>query len=119
MRQAVMTQPGQIEFRDAEKPAIANDQVLIQVKRIGICGSDIHVFHGRHPYTSYPIVQGHEVSGAIAEVDRDVAGASRPDVAPERHQWAPRRAPLPEAPQASNSSSISMSLGRGSPTTLV
>ena len=74
MRQAVMTQPGRIEFRDAEKPAPANDQVLIQVKRIGICGSDIHVFHGRHPYTSYPVVQGHEVSGAIAEVGRDVEG---------------------------------------------
>jgi L-iditol 2-dehydrogenase len=68
MLQAVMTEPGKIEFRDVEKPAVGDDQVLIEMKRIGVCGSDIHVFHGMHPYTSYPVVQGHEVSGVIAEV---------------------------------------------------
>ena len=68
MLQAVMTEPGKIEFRDVEKPTMGDDQVLIEMKRIGVCGSDIHVFHGMHPYTSYPVVQGHEVSGVIAEV---------------------------------------------------
>jgi len=63
-----MTEPGKIEFRDVEKPIMGDDQVLIEMKRIGVCGSDIHVFHGMHPYTSYPVVQGHEVSGVIAEV---------------------------------------------------
>jgi L-iditol 2-dehydrogenase len=61
-----MVAPGTIEFRDIEKPEVAADEVLIEVKRIGVCGSDIHVYHGMHPYTSYPIVQGHEVSGVIA-----------------------------------------------------
>jgi L-iditol 2-dehydrogenase len=50
------------------------DEVLIQVKRIGVCGSDIHVFHGLHPYTSYPVVQGHEIGGVIAETGADVPG---------------------------------------------
>jgi L-iditol 2-dehydrogenase len=68
MLQAVMTEPGKIEFRDVEKPTTGDEQVLIEMKRIGVCGSDIHVFHGMHPYTSYPVVQGHEVSGVIAEV---------------------------------------------------
>ncbi len=68
MLQAVMTQPGAITVRSIEKPQILPHQVLIQVKRIGVCGSDIHVYHGLHPYTSYPVVQGHEVSGVIAEV---------------------------------------------------
>ena len=72
MLQAVMTEPGKIEFRDVEKPSIGDDQVLIEIKRIGVCGSDIHVFHGLHPYTSYPVVQGHEVSGVIAEVGSQV-----------------------------------------------
>ena len=72
MLQAIMTEPGKIEFRDVEKPAIRDDQVLIQIKRIGVCGSDIHVFHGVHPYTGYPIVQGHEVSGLVAEVGDQV-----------------------------------------------
>jgi L-iditol 2-dehydrogenase len=39
---------------------------LIKIMSIGVCGSDIHVYHGKHPYTTYPVVQGHEVSGEIA-----------------------------------------------------
>ena len=68
MQQAVMTQPGKIEIREVENPRAAADEVLIQVKRIGVCGSDIHVYHGLHPYTSYPVVQGHEIGGVVAEI---------------------------------------------------
>lgn len=81
MKQAVMVEPGKIDFRDVPKPDINSDQVLIQVKRIGICGSDIHVYHGLHPYTSYPVVQGHEVSGVIVEVGRDVRGIEAGSIA--------------------------------------
>jgi len=79
MLQALMTQPGKIEFRQIPLPKIQPDEVLIQVKRIGVCGSDIHVFHGLHPYTSYPVVQGHEVSGVIAEVGQQVTGFTNGD----------------------------------------
>jgi L-iditol 2-dehydrogenase len=72
MRQAVMTQPGEIKFHEVPKPSLDDHQVLIQVKRIGVCGSDIHVYHGQHPYTDYPVVQGHEVSGVIVEVGSKV-----------------------------------------------
>ncbi len=51
MKQAVMVEPGKIVFRQVEKPTLKDDEVLMQTKRIGICGSDIHVFHGMHPYT--------------------------------------------------------------------
>ena len=74
MLQAVMTQPGQIEFQQVEKPQIGPDEILMQTRRIGVCGSDIHVFHGKHPYTSYPVVQGHEVSGVVAAVGDAVEG---------------------------------------------
>ncbi len=74
MKQAVMIAPGQIEFREVERPKPLPQEILIEVKRIGICGSDIHVYHGIHPYTSYPIVQGHEVSGVIAEFGKEVTG---------------------------------------------
>lgn len=76
MQQAIMTKPGEIEFRDVEKPAIESNQLLIQTKRIGVCGSDIHVYHGMHPYTGYPVVQGHEVSAVIAEIGAEVTGFS-------------------------------------------
>jgi L-iditol 2-dehydrogenase len=74
MKQAIMMQPGKIEFRQVERPIIQDDEILMQTKRIGVCGSDIHVFYGKHPYTSYPVVQGHEVSGIVAEVGQAVEG---------------------------------------------
>jgi L-iditol 2-dehydrogenase len=72
MKQAVMTEPGKIEFGDVDKPIPASEEILMQIRRIGICGSDIHVYHGLHPYTGYPVVQGHEVSGVVAEVGDSV-----------------------------------------------
>lgn len=72
MRQAIMTEPGIIEFHDAPLPAPGPDEVLLAIKRIGICGSDIHVYHGKHPFTSYPIVQGREYCGIVAQVGERV-----------------------------------------------
>jgi L-iditol 2-dehydrogenase len=81
MLQAVMTQPGKIEINEVPRPAAKPGEVIVEVKRIGVCGSDIHVFHGLHPYTSYPVVQGHEVSGMIAEVGEGVTGLAVGDKA--------------------------------------
>ena len=72
MRQAVMVEPGRIEFRDVPVPEPKDTEVLIRVKRIGVCGSDIHVYHGKHPYTRYPVIQGHEFSGDVAAVGSKV-----------------------------------------------
>ncbi|MEW6580063.1 MAG: alcohol dehydrogenase catalytic domain-containing protein [Chloroflexota bacterium] len=76
MKQAVMTAPGSIVFREVDQPTPQPNQVLMQTRRIGICGSDIHVFHGLHPYTSYPVIQGHEVSGVVAALGVGVTGLS-------------------------------------------
>jgi L-iditol 2-dehydrogenase len=74
MKQAVMTAPGAIEFRDVEKPMPNDDEVVMQTRRIGVCGSDIHVYHGLHPYTGYPVVQGHEIGGVVAGFGKNVSG---------------------------------------------
>lgn len=74
MIKQVMTKPGEIEFREAEIPQIDKNQVLVKIMKIGICGSDIHVYHGTHPFTDYPVTQGHEVSGKIAELGEAVEG---------------------------------------------
>ena len=55
MLQQVMTKPGEIIFREVPVPEVKDDQVLVKIMNIGICGSDIHVYHGKHPY--------HPVSG--------------------------------------------------------
>ena len=74
MKQAVMTAPGEIQFGEVAKPVPQANEVLMQTRRIGVCGSDIHVYHGMHPYTGYPVVQGHEVGGIVAALGKDVTG---------------------------------------------
>lgn len=72
MRQAIMVGPGKIEFSEVPAPSQKADEILLRIKRIGICGSDIHVWHGKHPYTSYPVVQGHEFSAQVEAVGENV-----------------------------------------------
>jgi len=73
MRQAIMTAPGEIEFREIPKPeTLEAGEVLLKIERIGVCGSDIHVFHGEHPATPYPVVQGHEYSAIVHAVGSEV-----------------------------------------------
>ena len=76
MKQQVMTAPKKIAYRMVEIPKIKADQVLVKIMQIGICGSDIHVYHGMHPFTSYPVTQGHEVSAEIVETGENVQGFS-------------------------------------------
>jgi L-iditol 2-dehydrogenase len=72
MIQQLMTEPHNITFREVPVPVPGPDQVLIKIKKIGICGSDIHVFHGTHPYTPFPVTQGHEVAGQIVKTGENV-----------------------------------------------
>ena len=76
MLQQEITGPGAIRYTKIPVPEVGFGQVLIRIKRIGICGSDIHVYHGKHPYVIYPVSQGHEVSGEVAEVGKGVSGLS-------------------------------------------
>lgn len=69
-----MTTPGVIEFQEIETPVPAPGQVLLKVMKIGICGSDIHVYHGEHPFTKYPVTQGHEVSCQVESLGNGVTG---------------------------------------------
>ena len=74
MRQAIMTAPGEIEFGEANEPTAGAGQVRIRIQRIGVCGSDIHVYHGEHPFVTYPLVQGHEYAGVVDQVGDGVTG---------------------------------------------
>lgn len=76
MKQAIMKTPGNITFLDVDAPGkLAPNEVLLKIKRIGVCGSDIHVFHGEHPATPYPVVQGHEYSATIEAIGEAVRSA--------------------------------------------
>ncbi len=71
-----MIAPGKIEYVDVPVPGkLKPNEVLLKIQKIGICGSDIHVFHGQHPATPYPVVQGHEYSAVIEAVGDKVSKA--------------------------------------------
>ena len=73
MRQAIMISPGVIEHREIPEPGkLKDNEILLRIKRIGVCGSDIHVFHGKHPATPYPVVQGHEYSAIVEAIGKNV-----------------------------------------------
>ena len=71
-----MTSPGLIEHKNVSKPIPKESEILIQVKSIGVCGSDIHVNHGKHPFTTYPVIQGHEFCGIIDKVGEKITNLS-------------------------------------------
>ena len=72
MLQQVMTEPGKIIFREVPEIEPAAGEVKIKIMNIGVCGSDIHVYHGKHPFTKYPVTQGHEVSGLVEKLGEGV-----------------------------------------------
>lgn len=75
MRQAILVAPKHIEFKEVAAPKaedLKEHQILVNIKRIGICGSEIHSYHGLHPATFYPVVQGHEYSGVVMAVGSEV-----------------------------------------------
>jgi 2-desacetyl-2-hydroxyethyl bacteriochlorophyllide A dehydrogenase len=74
MRQVIMTEPGKVDHRDVEAPSAGKGEVLLRIQRIGVCGSDVHVYHGTHPFTGYPVVQGHEFSATVEAVGEGVEG---------------------------------------------
>ena len=71
MKQITLIKPYEFEERDVEIPILKKGELLVQIKNIGICGTDIHAFHGNQPYFSYPRVLGHELSGIIVDAKID------------------------------------------------
>jgi threonine dehydrogenase-like Zn-dependent dehydrogenase len=59
--------PGTLIAHDRPMPARGDDDVLLRVKRVGVCGTDLHIFSGNQPYLEYPRVMGHELSGIVEQ----------------------------------------------------
>src|ERR1700726_952874 len=69
MKILVCTTPGKLEYKTADKPVLTKGNAIVKVKRIGICGTDLHAFEGTQPYFEYPRILGHELSGELIEFD--------------------------------------------------
>lgn len=62
--------PGELEYREAEVPLAKPGQAIIKIRRIGICGTDLHAFEGVQPYFDYPRILGHELAGDLVDFDK-------------------------------------------------
>ncbi|MCL2580519.1 MAG: alcohol dehydrogenase catalytic domain-containing protein [Oscillospiraceae bacterium] len=74
MIQATMNGPFSVTVGEAEVPSISGAEVLLRIKRVGVCGSDMQMYHGKHKYATFPVVIGHEACGVIEEIGADVKG---------------------------------------------
>jgi|SRR5579871_76892 len=69
MRALVCESPGFLEYKEINAPALKPGHAIIRIKRIGICGTDLHAYEGTQPYFNYPRILGHELSGDLIESD--------------------------------------------------
>lgn len=78
MKALVIQQPGQISICEVDAPRPEAGQVLLRVRMIGLCGSDLNSFRGKNPMVSFPRIPGHEISATIEAVGADVPEPLRP-----------------------------------------
>ncbi|WP_420284682.1 Zn-dependent oxidoreductase [Serratia liquefaciens] len=72
MHSVVIEKPGQLVIQQRPLPQPTANEVRVKVKFAGICGSDVHIYHGHNPFARYPRVIGHEFFGVIDQVGSDV-----------------------------------------------
>ncbi len=75
MRAVLLPRPGQIEVTEVEDPTPRDGEVIVEVARVGICGTDLHIVKGEFPPTPFPIIPGHEFAGTIVSVGGGVDAA--------------------------------------------
>ena len=71
-RRIVVSAVETMELLDEPVPTPASGEVLVRSTYIGVCGSDTHAFHGRHPFIPIPYLPGHEATGVVEELGVDV-----------------------------------------------
>src|SRR5690554_5287769 len=69
MKTLICTEPKQMTYGQKKQPGGTPGHAIIKIKRIGICGTDLHAYEGVQPYFSYPRILGHELSGELVEMN--------------------------------------------------
>ena len=72
MKAAICTGIKKVEIKEIDKPVITDTEVLIKTKTVGVCGSDLHLFKGTHPFRHAPAILGHEIAGEVVEIGSKV-----------------------------------------------
>jgi L-gulonate 5-dehydrogenase len=74
MKAAVAYAPRDLRLEDVPEPEPGPTDVLLAVRAVGICGSDVHLFRGEHPYRVFPMIYGHEFAATVRAVGAEVTG---------------------------------------------
>ena len=69
MKALVCTKPGDFAYEEKEAPQAKEGHAIIRIRRIGICGTDLHAFEGTQPFFEYPRILGHELAGELVAFD--------------------------------------------------
>ena len=88
MKIAVLTAPKEFQFEEESLPTLQPDEVLVQVAACGVCTSELDMWEGKAGGHMYPRYPGHEVSGVVADVGKDVQGLAPGD---RVAVWSPGR----------------------------
>jgi 2-desacetyl-2-hydroxyethyl bacteriochlorophyllide A dehydrogenase len=75
----VCSEPGRLEVVQRPAPALADGQVLVRPRRVGVCGTDYHIFEGKHPFLQYPRIMGHELAVEVVDATAE-SGLSAGDI---------------------------------------
>ena len=67
MRALLCVKPGELAVVERSRPSPGPGEVVVRIRRAGVCGTDLHIYEGSHPFLDYPRVIGHELSGEVAE----------------------------------------------------
>ena len=67
MKALICDEPGRLSVIERPVPVRGANEVLVRIRHVGICGTDFHIYAGKHPFLEYPRVMGHELSGTVAE----------------------------------------------------
>ncbi|KSU80314.1 MULTISPECIES: zinc-binding alcohol dehydrogenase family protein [Fictibacillus] len=79
MKGIICEEPNAFKQIEVEKPVPMEGEALIRIRRVGICGTDLHAFSGNQPYFTYPRILGHELSGVIESIGANPFGYKEGD----------------------------------------
>src|SRR5919108_2535527 len=82
MRALVLRKPGQAGIETIPDPSVGDGDLLLKVRMVGFCGSDLNSFRGLNPLVSYPRILGHEVSATVVQGDNEIAAGTDVAVLP-------------------------------------
>ena len=78
MNSLVCMSPGELQYGQKQKPLLSKGKAIVKIRRVGVCGTDLHAFRGDQPFFTYPRILGHELSGELEDAD-GVTGINKGD----------------------------------------